>query len=231
VRPLNLWRHEARRAGWAALLGPPIAVALGVAAALANPLTGDKTTARILLGALEMAVPLAAGVATASLVGRDPAVELQLTAPTPYRITLLRRAAVTLGWAAVVASLMAAALIVTGWWARWPANHGVFAGQLTWVAPTLGLGGVGFAAGAVFRSPATAGALVTTLWAFQQFFGDLAQRHLPGRLVYLFATTRGAEPGDWTANRLTLLGAAAVLVALAMVVLRRSERLIGQEDE
>lgn len=122
-------------------------------------------------------------------------------------------------------------LIATGWWARWPANHGPLVGQLTWVAPTAGLGAVGFAAGAVFRSPAAAGALVTTLWAIQQFFAELAQQHLPGRLLYLFATTRGAVPGDWTENRLALLGAAAALVALALAVLARSERLIGEEDE
>ena len=231
MRPLTLWRHEACRAGWAALLGPPIAVALGVAAALANPLPGDATTARILLGTLEMAVPLAAGVACASLVGRDPAVELQLTAPTPYRVTLLRRMAVTLAWAAAVAALTAAVLIATGWWARWPDNHGTYAGQLTWLAPTLGLSGVGFAAAAVFRSPAAGGALVTTLWAIQQVFGDVAQQHRPGRLLYLFATTRGAVPGDWPANRLALLGAGAAFTGLALVVLGRSERLIGEEDE
>jgi hypothetical protein len=231
VRPLTLWRYEARRAGWVALLGPPIAVALAVAAALANPLPGDASTARVLLGGLEMAVPLAAGVSCASLVGRDPAVELQLAAPTPYRVTLLRRMAVSLGWAAVVAGATAAVLIATGWWARWPANHGPVAGQLTWLAPTAGLGAVGFAAGAAFRSPAAAGALVATLWALQQFFADLVQQHLPGRLLYLFATTRGAVPGDWTANRLVLLGTAVALVALALVVLARKERLIGEEDE
>lgn len=231
MRPMTLWRYEARRAGWTALLGPPVAVALGVAAALANPRPGDTTTARILLGALEMAVPLATGVACASLVGRDPAVELQLAVPTPYRVTLLRRMTVTLGWAAVVAGLTAAVLIATGWWARWPANHGPFAGQLTWAAPTVGLGAAGFAAGAVFRSPAAGGALVTTLWTIQEFFADLVQQHLPGRLLYLFATTRGAVPGDWTENRLALLGAAAAFVVLAYVVLARSERLIGEEDE
>jgi hypothetical protein len=231
VRPLTLWRYEARRAGWAALIGPPIAVALGVSAALANPEPGDARTARILLGALEMGVPLAAGVGCASLVGRDPAVELQLAAATPYRVTLLRRVAVTLGWAAVLAGVTAVVLIATGWWARWPDNHGPFAGQLTWAAPILGLGAVGFAAGAVFRSPAAAGALVTTLWTVQQFFAELAQQHLPGRLLYLFATTRGAVPGDWTENRLALLGAAATLGALALVVLARSERLIGEEEE
>jgi hypothetical protein len=231
VRPLTLWRYEARRAGWAALIGPPIAVALGVSAALANLEPGDASTARILLGALEMGVPLAAGVGCASLVGRDPAVELQLAAATPYRVTLLRRVAVTLGWAAVLAGVTAVVLIATGWWARWPDNHGPVAGQLTWAAPILGLGAVGFAAGAVFRSPAAAGALVTTLWTVQQFFAELAQQHLPGRLLYLFATTRGAVPGDWTENRLALLGAAATLIALALVVLARSERLIGEEEE
>jgi len=231
VRPLTLWQYEARRAGWAALLGPPIAVAAGVAAALANPQPGDTSTARILLGALEMAIPLTAGVTSASLVGRDPAVELQLTAPMPYRATLLRRLAVTLLWTATVAAVMAVVLIATGWWERWPANHGAFAGQLTWLAPTLGLSGVGFIAGAVFRSPATAGALVTTLWAFQQFFAGLAQQHRPGRLLYLFATTRGAVPGDWAANRLTLLGAGAALIAVALVVLGRSERLLREDDE
>jgi hypothetical protein len=231
VRPLTLWRYEARRAGWAALLGPLIAVGLGVSAALADSQAGDATTARFLLGGLEMGVPLAAGVGCASLVGRDPAVELQLAVATPYRVTLLRRLAVTLGWAAVVAGVTAAVLIATGWWARWPDNHGPVAGQLTWAAPVVGLGAVGFAAGAVFRGPAAAGALVTTLWMFQQLFAELAQLHLPGRLLYLFATTRGTVPGDWTGNRLALLGAAATLVALALVVLDHSERLIGQEEE
>ena len=229
MRPLTLWRYEARRAGWTAALGPPLAIALGVAAALLNPLAGDK--ARILLGGLEMAIPLAAAVACASVVGSDPAVELQLAAPTPYRVTVLRRVTMTLGWAAAFAAGTAVVLITTGWWERWPANHGPLVGQLTWIAPTLGLSGLGFAAGALFRSPAAAGALVTTIWALQQFFGDAAQQSAAGRLLYLFATTRGSEPGDWTANRLTLAGTGAALIVLAFLVLGRKERLIGEEEE
>jgi hypothetical protein len=231
VRPLTLWRYEARRAGWAALLGPPLVVAICVAALLADPPSSDTTTARILLGILEMGVPLAVGVGCASIVGRDPAAEIQLTMPTPYRFTLLRRLALTLAWGSAVAAVCSAVLVATGWWERWPANHGTVAGQLTWLAPALALGALGFVAGAAFRGPAAAGAVVTSLWALQQVFADLAQDHHAARLLYLFATTRGAVPDDWTANRLALLGVAVALVALALVLLGRSERLIGEGDQ
>lgn len=231
MRPLTLWRYEARRAGWAALLGPPLVVAICVAALLADRPSSDTTTARVLLGILEMGVPLAVGVGCASIVGRDPAAELQLTMSTPYRFTLLRRLVLTLAWGSAVAAAGSAALVATGWWERWPANHGVVAGQLTWLAPALALGALGFVAGAAFRGPAAAGALVTSLWALQQVFADLAQDHYAARLLYLFATTRGAVPDDWTENRLALLGVAVALVALALVLLGRSERLIGEGDQ
>jgi hypothetical protein len=231
VRPLTLWRHEVRRAGWAALLGPPAAAAVGVALALADPMSGsDAGTARNLVAILEIGVPLAAGVGCASLVGSDPATEVQLSVPTPYRVTLARRLAVTLGWAAVVSIVLAAVLVATGWWDRWPDNHGAVSGQLIWLAPSLGLGAAGFAAGAVSRSPAAAGAVVTSLWLLELILAGPAQEHRPGRLLYLFATTRGTTSGDWTANRLTLIGVSAVLIALALVVLGRVERLIGEGD-
>jgi hypothetical protein len=231
VRPLTLWRHEVRRAGLAALLGPPAAAALGVVLVLADPVSAsDAGTAHNLVAVLEIAVPLAAGVGCASLVGNDPATEVQLSVPTPYRVTLARRLTVTLGWAAVVSILLAASLVTTGWWDRWPDNHGAVGGQLVWLAPSLGLGAVGFATGALSRSPAVAGAAVTSLWLLQLILAGPAQAHRPGRLLYLFATTQGTTPGDWTANRLTLIGVSAVLVALALVVLGRSERLIGGED-
>jgi hypothetical protein len=231
MRPLTLWQYEVRRAGWTALLGPLLVVPLGIGVVLVDPPASDTSTARILLGILEMGVPLAVGVGCASLVGRDAAAEIQLTVPTPYRSTLVRRLAVTLACGAVAATVTAVALIASGWWERWPANHGPLTGQLTWLAPVLGLGGLGFAAGAVFRSPAGAGAVVTSVWTLQQVFGGLAQEERPARLLYLFATTRGAAPADWMANRLTLLGAAAALVALALVLLSRSERLIGEGDQ
>lgn len=224
---MPLWRHEIRRAGWTALLAPPLAVgAIVLVAALNAARQTDLNTARTLFAALEMAAPLAAGIGAASLVGRDPAAELLLTMPTAYRSVLLRRLGVTVGWTALVAVLLAGSLLATGWWARWPANHGALLGQLTWLAPTVGLAALGFLAAAAFRAPAAAGGLVAICWVFQQLFAGAAQEQHWSRLLYLFATTRGAVPADWTANRLTLIGVAAVLAALAWLLLGRSERLL-----
>jgi hypothetical protein len=225
VRPIDLWRYEVRRAGLTALLTPPVATAALVLIAL---LDGGAATDRNLFAALEMALPLAAGVGAASLVGRDPAVELQLTVPTAYRATLLRRLAVTLGWASLLAVLVVAVLVATGWW---PQNRGVPSGQLVWLAPTLWLGGLGFLAGAAFRSPAAAGGLVTTWWIVQQLFPDLLQGRDWSRLFYLFASNRGTVPEDWTANRITLVTTALVLGGLGWALLGRPERLLRGEAE
>jgi hypothetical protein len=221
-----LWRYEIRRTGWPSLSGPPVAAALVVVLAVLNTRASGAATARTLLSALEMAVPLAAGTGTAALVGRDPVVELQLSLPTPYRVTLARRLIITLAWSAVVALVVAGALLATGWWSRWPANHGALAGQLTWLAPTCYLGAVGFLGGAVFHSPAAAGGLVATLWTFEQIFAEATQEHRWSRLLYPFATTRGAVAADWAENRITLMIIGLVCIALGWLVLGRTERLV-----
>lgn len=233
MRPLPLWRHEIRRAGWTALLTPPLAVAAPVLIAFvdAGADASDREIALNLFGALEMGVPLAAGFGAASLIGRDPAAELLLTTPTGYRAVLMRRLGVTVGWVALVAVLMALAMLATGWWARWPANHGPFLGQLVWLAPALGLGALGFLAGAAFRGPAAAGGMVAACWLLHQLFADAVQQHGWSRLLYLFATTRGAVAGDWMANRLTLIAVAVALGAVAWLLLGRSERLLREVSE
>lgn len=225
MRPIDLWRYEVRRAGWTALLTPPVATAALVLLAL---LDGGGAEDRNLLAALEMALPLAAGVGAASLVGRDPAAELQLTMPTSYRSTLLRRLAVTLGWAALLAVVVVGVLVTAGWL---PEDRDVLSGQLIWLAPTVWLGGLGFLAGAALRSPAAAGGLVTTWWIVQQVFPGLLQGRDWSRPLFLFATMRGAAPQDWAANRLTLVTTSLVLGGLGWVLLGRVERLLRGEAE
>lgn len=228
MRPLALWRFEVRRAGWAALLTPPVAVGLTLFLVVAGATSGTSqvNTARSLFALMEMAIPLAAGIGAASLIGHDPGVEWQLTLPTPYRATLLRRFGVTLGWTVLVAGALAAGLVTTGWWDRVPDNHGALAGQLLWLAPTLWLGAAGLLAGALLRNPAAASGLVAGVWILQQVLAGPVQEHHWSRLLYLFASTRGTVPADWAANRLTLVASAICLAGIAWLLLGRPERLL-----
>ena len=104
-------------------------------------------------------------------------------------------------------------------------------GQLVWLAPTLWLAAVGLLAGAVFRGPAAASGLVAVLWIFEQIFAGAVQEHWWSRMLYLFATIRGAVPADWTANRLALLATAIVPGIAAWLLLGRIERLVQGETE
>lgn len=234
MRPLSLWHHELRRAGWVGLLPPVIAEVILVGAAvdgaarLSQPARG---TALVLQSSLELALPLTAGVAAGSLVGRDPAIELQLTMPTPYRGTILRRLMVSAGWVAVIALAAAAIMVASGWWDRWPGAHQPLAGQLTWLAPTLCLSGLGLLTGALSGSPAAATSVVTALWFFHLAAGSLIGEHRWSRLLYLFATTRATSDDDWLANRLTLVAAGVAMISLGWLLLRRPSRLLTKEAE
>ena len=67
MRPLPLWRHEARRAGWTALLTPPLAVAAPILIAFvdAGANASDNEIAANFFGVLEMVVLLAVGLGAA----------------------------------------------------------------------------------------------------------------------------------------------------------------------
>jgi hypothetical protein len=234
MRSLSLWRHEARRAGWAALLVPPLAAVVMLGAAVdgaARLGAPSRSTALLLHSLLEMALPLAAGVGAAGLVGRDLAIELHLTMPITYRSTILRRLVLTAGWAGTIALSTALAMVASGWWHRWPAAHPALAGQLTWLAPTLCLSGLGLLAGALSASPALATSTVVGVWFFDLAAGGLLREHHWSRLSYLFATTRGSVGEDWTANRLTLVAAGVAMISAGWLLLRRPSRLLTKEAE
>jgi hypothetical protein len=229
MTPLALWRHEVRRTGWAALLTPPVCTALigllGVLQALGSG--NSVTTARTLQGMLTQGVPLAVGVVAASLVGRDPAVELQLSVVRDYRTTVLRRLAVSFAWAAVIAVVVTVALVGAGWWYRLPFTPGPLTGQLTWLAPSAALGGLGFLLAALSRDAAVAGGLVAGVWIVQLVVSS-SMAGVPGlRLLDLSAT---GDDGAWLANRLVLLGVGVALLVVAWRVLARVERLVRGDE-
>jgi hypothetical protein len=156
---------------------------------------------------------------------------LQLTLPTAYRATILRRLLVTTALSGGLAVAVTTALVASGWWHRWPGVHSPLAGQLTWLAPTLFLAGLGLLAGAASGSPAVATSVVGVVWIFAQVVAATMQDHRWARLLNLFATTRGRIDADWTPNRLTLLAAGAGMAVAGWLLLRRPIRLLTRETE
>ncbi|GGO71786.1 hypothetical protein [Nonomuraea cavernae] len=229
MKPVDLWRHEARRAGLPALLGPPVLAVLILLLATFGARLGsrEENTRWMLMGALEMGVPLLAGVAAATLPGRDPVAELRLAIPHGYRPALLRRLAVTLGCTAACAVVVCAALMASGWWTF---AYGGAAGQLVWLAPALWLAALGFFAAAALRSTAAATSLVAFVWTGEQLFSGALADNPAYRLLHLFATTSYGS-NDWPVNRLFLLATAVPLAFGGWLLLGNTERVLRGEPE
>lgn len=211
-------------------LGGPAAIAIGFIVLSLGLTAGGTATSqsdRILVGLLEAGLPLAAGVSAASLIGRDTALELQLSLPVAYRTTLLRRMVIAVGWPAGLAFGLAVILAVAG---RWPSTHAPLAGQLIWLAPLLWLAALGLTLAVMARSGAIAGTVISALWLCEELFAGVFAQHDLLRSLYLFATSRLSATDGWVANRITLVLSATGMLLLAWLVLARPERLLTAED-
>ncbi|MFC4060095.1 hypothetical protein ACFOWE_17460 [Planomonospora corallina] len=228
MKPVDLWRHELRRAGPAALLGPAVlALLLGLLAVFGERLgSREGTTAAFLLGGVEAGVPLLAGVTAAWLPRRDPVTELRLTLPGGHRAAVLRRLALTTGWTALCALVLSSLLMAAGWWDHLP--YGRPAGQLVWLAPALWLTALGLLAAAALRDTGAATTVVTAVWAAELLFPSLLDDPVL-RAFHLFATVHGADAADWPVNRLVLLSTALPLAAAAWLLLGDAERVLRDE--
>lgn len=176
---------------------------------------------------VEGILALAAGMLVAYQLAVEPALEVQLSAPLPYRGTLLIRLGVVMTLAALLgvgASLLAVAL------GKWQPEMGVVLGQLLWLAP-VALFSFGAAAVALLTASRTiaAGAVGGT-WLFAQIAFAWWLSHEPTRLIYPFASTHGIPSAEWVSNRLFVLAAALLLGAIAAASADRPERLLARHD-
>ncbi|GAB3162376.1 hypothetical protein [Microbispora hainanensis] len=228
MKHLPLWRHELRRAGWTACAAPAaaLAVTLALTATAAAFGTARPQLERFLLTGLEALIPLAAGMAAVAVVSRDPSRELQLTLPTPYTTTLGRRLAVLGGLTATLAIAFSAALAAGGWWT----GPGLPYAPLVWAAPLLWLTGLALLVAALGRSVVLATTTVAAIWLGEQLFAATFATTPGLRPFFLFMTTRIGVPTDWDANRAALAASGALLTALALMLLRRPERLLTEEE-
>jgi len=223
------WRHEVHRTGLAVLSVPPVTAVLAAVAIAVTRGTADAY--RIVPGALETLLPLAAGVSIASAAGRDNARELQLSLPARYRATLVRRAGLVLAAVAVSGCALTVTAVTAG---GWHSASGPLAALLVWLAPTAFLSGLGAAACLVTASSALGAAAVGVLW-----LAELATPTLfVGRAwqpLFLFAS--GRVPGApfhsatgvtaaWWQDRVAVCVAALVLAGIAAALAGDRERLM-----
>ncbi|MEV0582269.1 hypothetical protein [Nonomuraea sp. NPDC050310] len=218
----DLLLHELRRAGPAAWAGPPALLATGLGLAVLGPALNlrEGLAGMFILGLLQGAFPLTAGVAAASLV-RDDAAELLHSLPGGFRRTLFRRLAVLVAMASAGALVLTLIAVLTGHADRWGGDPLT---QLTWFGPLLGLTGLGFCLTAGMRSAAAGGTVITLVWGIQL----VADWGIPW---FLRLFENAVPAADWLPNRLALLSLGLALVVLAWFMYGRAERFLGRESE
>lgn len=218
--------YELRRLGAAGLATPPLVLALfGGMAGLSGFLgAGDAQVARMLVAAIELGLPLAAGVVAASLAADDPARDLQLTLVTSYRTTLARRIGALLAWTSSWALAWSFGLQISGYWELWVPEP-LLLGVLVWAAPLLWSVAAGAALALLLDGRNTSGALLGGLWALENLYRGafLAKEWL--RPEFLFITIYAPGADFWFTNRLALAGTALLLGFGAWLLASRTESL------
>lgn len=183
---------------------------------------------RGLVGLIENGLPLAAGLAVATISGADPALELLLALPGNYRTTGALRLALASLWALLVTGVVSALMVGAGYWPSSlisPAPQGL----LIWLAPLLVFVTLGATLALLFRSRVVSAAILALLWIGQFLFKPLFLGDATLKFVYLFLTEEAGITSYWLTNRLTLLALALCLFCATLWLLGRNEWLLGAE--
>lgn len=224
---LSIWRYELTRLGWPALAGAPLALAaLGLLAFLAQTFGNPHQVNNILSECLDV-LPVVAGIAAASAVRVDSAFELQLSLPTSFRTTALRRLVLAVGWTILLSLIVGVWLVVSNR-LIWPVTP--LADQLIWLAPLLWMAAAGAAITLGLRAFAVGSGIVAVLWVLERLFSDIFMSARWLQTLWLFLRYAYVPPAVWYANRVAVLLFAGLLFALTFWFSGRTERLLGSES-
>jgi hypothetical protein len=219
----TLWLYEMSRVGWGARLASPLALAAIISFALLAVFFGRAEQVNRLLSASVDVLPLVGALYAASIVTDGHALELQLTMPMPYRLTLARRLILALGWISVVALASTLALRAAG---RFVFAISPLADQLIWFAPLLWLTGFGALLSVAFQSGAVGSSIVGVVWVIESAFSDFFASTAWAQPIW-FSDRFQVEPADWWfAHRVLLLAFVLIFFALAFWLLGDAERLL-----
>jgi hypothetical protein len=203
--------------------------------------------ARFLSAGLEMILPLAAGVVVATIVSHDLAIELQLTMPKKYDISVMLRLLLIFCWSTCIAILSASIISALGLGytpqelLSWFGPLQFLTNSLTWFAPLLWFVAVGLCLALLTRSRSASGAILAGIWLAEILFKDYIAVTDWLRPVLLFPTTLLLFPVPnlpqwvfdlWLNNRFEVLGTALLLLPLGWLLLQNKEGLlkgVGEE--
>lgn len=223
--------YELRRLGGVGVSMPPLVLLLfGMMAGLSGLLgAGDAQVARLLIAALELGLPLAAGMVAASVAADDRARDLQLALETSYRTTLARRLGVLVAWVSPWALAWSFGLWIPGYWGLWVPEPAPLGG-LVWAAPLLWFVAAGATLALLLGGRTTSGTLLGGIWVLENLFREALRSRewlWPEFLwpEFLFATTYAPGAEFWLANRLALVGTAVLLGLAAWLLASRIESL------
>jgi hypothetical protein len=224
-----LLRHELRVLG-PVLFGIPVFVAALFAVAvgmMAFKQAHHSDIGNMLTAGLEGGLPLAMGIIFATVAAHEPALEVQLTLATPYRLTVARRLALLLLWAALIEGL---AILWLGVVDPWALHRGGFDAVLTWLAPLFWFAGAGALLALLLRSAAISGTVLGALWIVQMAFHSYFAVNGWTQPWYLFATLYTPDVSFWLVNRLELLLTGLVIFLAIWGYLGNSEWRFRGED-
>lgn len=222
-------RHELRQLGSGLLI--PLVIMLvfaGFGLLMRFNHVAPARSMRAVVAGLEIGVATAVGMVTASLIGSDPLIELQLSLPTPYRKTFARRLGLLLVWSAVIG--IAATLVAR--LAGYPlAPESFVENQLVWFSPLIWFAGAGALLTLVLRSRAGSSAVIAGIWIGENLIGKHFAAHAWSRPLFLFATSYLPGACFWLSNRLELAAMGLVMCGLVFLWLSRNPSALLRGDE
>jgi hypothetical protein len=185
-----------------------------------------------LLFLIEFGLPPVAGFIAAYLIASNPAKELHLSLPAHYAGVMRGRLALFILWAMLVCAGVTAAVDVAGYWIA-PQPSPLY--HLAWLAPLLWFVAAGALLALLLGSWIASTAILGMLWVGVIFLRWYFLRDAVLRKFYPFLTLSTLPDADapdapyWLANRLILVGMAVMFLALAALLLRRGEAILGHE--